>query len=350
MRQGEGDMLSQETHAGGLTSAMQIRYMGHAHPAEVAQPLLTRPLTPQESIRDRYIELLRRHLRDQQESILLDVYELGREAMACELSLISMVELHHRALLQALSETPMSRGYSDTFSMAEVMLSELLAPYAMSHLGQRQINASMQHLNDTLEKEVRRIAHAIHDDAGQLLACVHLSLYDIGREAPAELKPKLEETRQLLDQLEAHLRNISHELRPRVLENSGLADAIRFLAEGIARRAGLRIEVVADLLERAPPAIETAVYRCVHEMLNNVIKHARASAVSIRLFREDGMLKCAVVDDGIGFDARDAFLTGSGNQLGLVGILERISVLHGTVEIDSSPGQGAVVEIAVPES
>lgn len=333
-----------------LTSAMQIRYLGHAHPARVAQPALQQPATPQESIRLRYTDLLRRHLEDQQESILLDVYELGREAMACEMSLISMIELHHRALLQALNANAAPRDYAETLSLAEIMLSELLAPYAMSHLGQRQVKISIQHLNDTLEAEVRRIAHAIHDDAGQLLACVHLSLYDIGREAPSQLKPKLEETRQLLDQLEAHLRNISHELRPRVLENAGLADAVQFLAEGLGRRAGLTIEVVAELETRPAPPIETAIYRCVHEMLNNVVKHAHASAVAIRLFREDNMLKCAVVDNGIGFDARDAFLTGSGNQLGLVGILERISVLHGTVEIDSAPGRGAVVEIAIPEN
>lgn len=211
----------------------------------------------------------------------------------------------------------------------------------------RETAEVLRGLNEALEAESNRIGLALHDEAGQLLAAVHLAIADVAHDLPAA-RPHLEKIQHRLNEVAAQLRRLSHELRPPVLDTHGLLPALEFLAEGVRQRAGLRIRVQGDKDGSLPFAVETAIYRNVQAALNNVTRHAHATNVKVDVRRAARMLRCMVVDDGVGFDADD-LAGGNGHQgLGLVGIHERVKVLGGQVQVLSSPGKGTKLIMTVP--
>ena len=200
-------------------------------------------------------------------------------------------------------------------------------------------------LTETLENEAKKIAHALHDEAGQLLASVHIAIADIADQLPPRHRERLNEVKWLLGKIETELRNFSHELRPVVLDRLGLVPALQFLAENVGRRAGVAIAVSGELGARLAPAVEITLYRIAQEALNNVIKHARASAANIEVRHIAERVSCTVRDDGVGFTANR--LEG-GTGLGLVGIRERLGALGGSVHIASQPGGGTTLRAEIP--
>jgi len=225
---------------------------------------------------------------------------------------------------------------------------ESLTPFEMAYRGFHDATSALRRLNEKLEDEAKRIAHSIHDEAGQFLACVHIALEEVSRELPPNSRKHLDEIKQLLNQVEGQLRRLSHELRPTILDDLGLLPALEFLAEGVSSRSGVPIAVEGERGGRLPPAIETALYRAVQEALNNATKHAQAKSVTVRVRRDQRVVSCSVQDDGMGFDT-SAMLARKGNRgLGLLGIREPVAVLAGTVQIKSEPAQGTEIIITVP--
>lgn len=300
-------------------------------------------------LRQRYLELLHHYAKEDNEDILLEAYSLGRDAVRAELNLVSAADLHHKALHELALNGKNAVDCGKLLTAANVVYAEFISPFEMSYRGYRQASSAMQHVNEMLEDEIRRIAQSLHDEAGQFLACVHIALYDIGRQVSPEIKSRIDETQEMLDQLESELRLISHELRPRILEESGLSEAIAFLAKAVSMRTGLDVKISMNLSERPSSIVETTLYRCVQELLNNASRHADADHAVVRLFRHDGGLVCEVQDDGQGFDAREVFVRSGGEQLGLHGLLERVSSLDGNIAIDTAPGQGARIRIEIPQ-
>lgn len=212
----------------------------------------------------------------------------------------------------------------------------------------QRVETALRHLNETLEQESRRIAHALHDEAGQLLAAVDIALDEFAHEVPPTAQPHLQEVKGLLDQIEAQLRHLSHELRPTILDDLGLVPALEFLAEGVSARTGLSVTVDGPTTGRLPLAIETALYRTVQEALTNVTKHAQAKSVSVQVKRENRRLRCTIHDDGIGFDVSAVLARRGERGLGLIGIRERLDALGGRLQITSAPGQGTELAITIP--
>ena len=231
---------------------------------------------------------------------------------------------------------------------AAQLFAEALSPYEMAHRGYQDAVASLRHLNETLEEEVRRIAHTVHDEAGQLLVAVRLALSDLARDLRPAIQDRLEEVTGLLNQVEEQLRRVSHELRPTILDDLGLVPALEFLAGGISKRAKIAICVESSLDNRLSQAVETPVYRIVQEALTNITKHSKAKKVRIQLQRDAGKLCCSIHDDGVGFDV-SAVLSRRGQRgLGLVGIQERLNAMGGTLRIQSATGQGTQLLITIP--
>jgi signal transduction histidine kinase len=202
-------------------------------------------------------------------------------------------------------------------------------------------------LNERVEEEARRIANALHDEAAQMLASVYLAVAEIATEVPAA-RERLNRIPALLDQVTEHLRRLSHELRPVILDDLGLVPALEFLAQGITQRTGLGITIVTSIKDRLPPFVETVLYRIVHEALTNVSKHARAKQVIIGLERTALTVYGSVQDDGIGFDLPRLFSRPGSRGLGLVGMRERLGGVGGTLSIRSQVGQGTTLEIMIP--
>jgi signal transduction histidine kinase len=195
------------------------------------------------------------------------------------------------------------------------------------------------------EAEARRIAHELHDEAGQILAALHITLDELLRAVP-EHRDSFRRLHEELDRVEAQLRRLSRELRPTVLDDLGLGPAIEWLAQGIAERTGVRVEV--DVPERRWPAeVETALYRIVQEALNNATRHAQARRIAVQVSETDGTIRTVVRDDGQGFDVAAALARRGDRGLGLIGMRERAEALGGTVEVRSAPGLGTEVCVEV---
>jgi signal transduction histidine kinase len=165
---------------------------------------------------------------------------------------------------------------------------------------------------------------------------------------PPDIRERLIEVRALLEQVEAQLRRLSHELRPTILDDLGLKPAIEFLADGISKRTGRVIAVTGSTGGRLSGPVETAMYRIVQEALTNVAKHAQATQAVVHLRRRADTLVCSVADNGRGFDANGRSAQTHNQGLGLIGMKERAASLGGTLSITSGPGKGTTLKILVP--
>src|SRR5438094_6049610 len=133
-------------------------------------------------------------------------YELGRRAITEKKSRLEIASLHHRALHEMLAEAAGTGREQEVLAAAGAFLGELLSPFEMAHRGVQDAIVALRQLNETLEEEIKRIAYAVHDEAGQLLVAVHLALADVARELPERQKEQMGRIEELLNQVEKQLR------------------------------------------------------------------------------------------------------------------------------------------------
>ncbi len=296
----------------------------------------------------KYVQSLRDYLADPGEAALQRAYELGRQALTAGTGVLGIAALHHMAIKEVIPAPPVTNGAPPLIVRAEEFFVESLMPFEMSHRSYREAIAALRHMNDRIEGEAKRIAHALHEEAGGLLASTHLAIEELGRDMSPRGSEKLSQIRQLLGEVDQQLRRLAHELRPTILDDLGLLPALDFLAKGVSHRAGVPIAVEGSPQERLPPAVETALYRMVQEALNNAIKHAHAKHITVRVVRKPKLITCSVIDDGVGFDPATAIAIDGDRGLGLVGIRERLDSLRGTLQIVSAPGKGAELLMQIP--
>lgn len=295
-----------------------------------------------------YGKALYAYLMREEEAALNLAYQLGRKGLSDDLGIFEMAALHHEALVTILGGGEAPKEIDRLMRLAQNFFVESLSPFEMAHRQVREAVSAQQRVNEMLEEEIRKIAHALHDEAGQLLVSVHLALDDVGRDLPSPARQRMQSIRDLLNQIEEQFRRLSHELRPTILDDLGLAEALEFLAEGVAKRTGLGIRVEGGTEGRLPPAVELAIYRIAKEALFNVTKHAFAAKVSIRLHRDAQAVGCSVQDDGRGFVPSDVWGKQNHSGLGLIGIRERLAALGGTLQITSAPGEGTKLSVTIP--
>ncbi len=212
----------------------------------------------------------------------------------------------------------------------------------------KQAEEAQRRLNEALEEQAKRIAHALHDESGQLLTSVYLALEEVASDLPPHARAPAERIKQLLDEVQEQLRQFSHELRPTILDDWGLAPALEFLCQGVSKRTGISISLDSMVDGRLLPLVETAIYRIVQEALTNVTKHARASQAVIQLRSEPHMVRCLIRDNGIGFDMSSIVGTKGQRGLGLIGIQARLDALGGKLLVNSAPRQGTELVITIP--
>lgn len=183
------------------------------------------------------------------------------------------------------------------------------------------------------EDERRRLARDLHDEAGQVLSAVKIELELDGRH----------EAGALVGRALAQVRDLSNLLRPSALDDLGLVPALHALADDVAARARLPVDVQADDAGRQlPPDVEVAIYRVVQEALTNIVRHAGATHATVRLARQDHVVSVHVEDDGRGIAEADE------PQLGLLGMRERVTALGGQVEVGRSASGGVRVAARIP--
>jgi signal transduction histidine kinase len=305
-------------------------------------------MNEQPDLREQYAAALARHLERRDEISLAEAYELGRRALAAGKGVLDMAAIQQEALSRALQRAAVGEATLRTTAAAGSFFVESFSPLEMTHRGVRDANAALRHINEVHEAEIKRIAHLLHAETGQYLTATYLALNDLELAVQPADRSGFQRLKGLLDQVEQQMRRFAHELRPTILDDLGLAAAIEFLGDGITGRTGIAVVVEGSIGERFPQSIETACYRIVQEALNNVVKHAQAHRVTVRLNRHDNSLECAVVDDGIGFDSAAALARRGERGLGLIGMVERSQQLGGTWTVRSSSGRGTEIVVTVP--
>jgi len=198
----------------------------------------------------------------------------------------------------------------------------------------------------TQEDERRRIARELHDSTSQSLTSLIVGLRLMETNCAQCASPtKATDLRQVASKTLDEVHELSMRLRPRVLDDLGLAAALERLAHEWQARYKIPVDVVIQLEERLPGELETALYRIVQETLTNIVRHAQAKSASILIEKHGNTVRAIVEDDGLGFDV-------NANQgelhLGLLGMRERAELLNGTLTIESTPQRGTSVFIEIP--
>jgi two-component system sensor histidine kinase UhpB len=203
------------------------------------------------------------------------------------------------------------------------------------------------------EEERARLARELHDDTLQVLTGLSAGIQgteELLKSDPEKARGQLSQLATMSSYAIEELRRLIMDLRPSVLDDIGLVPAVQWYAETVAERTGTAIEVTNQgIVCRLPDPVETILFRITQEGLNNVIRHAHAEQVAVRLRCDKVTTRLEIEDDGVGFDATDALKIPPGRRgWGLVGIQERVAQAGGEFEIDSEPGQGTTLRVAVP--
>jgi signal transduction histidine kinase len=225
------------------------------------------------------------------------------------------------------------------FSNDDLRVMEMFAAQAAMAVdtAKRVTREAFQGAVEAQEIERKRLARELHDETGQALTSILLGLRSL-EEAVGNL-------RELVVQTLRDVRRLAVELRPRALDDFGLAAALERLARTFAEQTGTTVEFESRLAEeRLPSDVETVLYRIVQEALTNIVKHAHADHVSIVLQRKDVAVTAVIEDDGRGFPA-DKQRDGG---LGLIGMKERVQLVNGRFEVESSEGVGTTLVVEVP--
>lgn len=287
-----------------------------------------------------YMEDLQVYLQERGEVALDRGRSLARRALVDGIGVVEMANIHSEALrrLRARQRAPV-----DWQEAAGDFFAACMVAFEKAHRDAREGARALHRLNGDLEAELKRIAHALHDEAGQLLACTHIAVAEIADMLPSQQRDRVRDIQNLLRQIAMQLRKLTLELRPTELDNIGLVAAIELYAGGVGRRTGLRISVAGDIGMRLPGAVETALYRIVQEAVNNAVQHGHARRVRIELKHSPARVACSVRDDGSGFDAQCRT-----RGLGLIGIRERLDALGGSMRVVSGSKRGTILVTDIP--
>lgn len=226
---------------------------------------------------------------------------------------------------------------------------ERIKQVEIEELLKKQELKSIHAMIDGQEKERKRIAQDLHDRLGSLLSVVKMHYQSVEEQLDAikiESKEQYHKANQLLDEACVAVREISQNIVSGVLTKFGMIAALRELVENIETTNQLDIELIDfGFDDRVDNTIEIHIYRIIQELISNILKHAKATEVSIQLIKKEETIDITVIDNGIGFDNNH---TANYAGMGLKGVLSRVSALDGHVEFDSGRGNGTTVTITIP--
>jgi signal transduction histidine kinase len=215
----------------------------------------------------------------------------------------------------------------------------------------RELRTVSGHLEKIREEDRSRIAREIDDQIGQLLTGLKMDIVSVRKAKNArvdspEIQQKFETIVQMLDEAVVSVRKIASDLRPSILDDFGLIDALEWHSNEFTKRSGISVEFsYPDKEVSLDPEINIGLYRIYQEVLTNVARHADAKNVKAAFTISPEQLFLTIADDGKGFDSSQGT-----SSLGILGMKERAYLIGGKVSISSVRGKGTVVEVVVPFS
>jgi PAS domain S-box-containing protein len=214
-----------------------------------------------------------------------------------------------------------------------------------------RLEALSHRLMEVQESERRHLARELHDEVGQALTALKINVQTVQRAPDGRAAGSLMvESVELIDRLIMQVRNLSLDLRPSILDDLGLVVALRWYLDRVAQRSGFISHFSSDgIVGRLPTDIETACFRVAQEAITNIVRHAHAKNVHVSLTTSNGLVLLVVSDDGMGFDF-DAVRSRAvqGASFGLLGMEERMTLIGGTLRIDSVPTRGTKLYASIP--
>ncbi len=244
------------------------------------------------------------------------------------------------------------RGKEDILGNAVVRMKEnLLQNMQVITENNELLRELTFHLQNIREEERASMAREVHDELGQQITCIKMDvswlLKRIKTDDPQE-QEKMKAIPELLDHTSTTVRKIATELRPSILDDFGLIDALEWQGREFEKRSGISVQFSSAVSETTTlgQSINTAIFRIYQESLTNVARHAAATSVAVNISLQDGdKLLLTITDNGKGFD-----VTGIGHKktLGLLGMKERTTMIGGKYEITSNPGTGTTITVTAP--
>lgn len=358
-----------------------------------------------------YHGALRDYLVQPNEATLQQAYELGRAAMSAGLGVFDVIRLHH----QALNDGVVSRDPTAVVRcapMLEAFLLEALSPFEAAHRGFRRAWERLEQLNSTLaghnealalsnaqleeeismrqrteaqlreakehyfqlfqkahameeslhelsaqvltaqEEERKRISRELHDEIGQALTAVNVTIAVLKKHASkdASLLKKIADAESLLASSMETVHTFARELRPAMLDHLGIHAALRSLVSGFTERTEIAVELGSHPeLARITGQPGEVLFRIAQEALSNVFKHAGATKVKIDFSATADDLTMEVSDNGKAFSVEEKLGKRTG-RIGLLGMQERVRLVHGKFAIESAAGRGTRLTVSVPFS
>lgn len=361
-----------------------------------------------------YMAALRKFLADKNERALHQAYEVGRRTIADGFGVIDMAKIHEHVLLSILPKSTSAKESLRMTRGAGAFLAESLSPFEMTHRGFRTANQTLRDLNETLEEknhqlaatnqklkneiasrkkverelrqseehyrellvqarmmqenlrylscqilnvqeeERKRISRELHDEVGQALTAVNVNLAVLKKAVSGggpQVRRKIKDTQNLLEQTMEAVHSFSRELRPALLDDLGLIPALRSFVKNFSERTSVCVNF------KSSPGVEnleidqkTVFYRVAQEGLTNVAKHAQATECHVIIRKYDAGFRMEISDNGKAFhvDNQLSAEQKGKNRLGLLGIQERVRLANGKSEVESTPGKGTRLRIWIP--
>ncbi len=212
-----------------------------------------------------------------------------------------------------------------------------------------QLRALTTYLQYVREEERTRIAREVHDELGQALTGLKLDMSWLATKVTRSARPVQDKVKTMVDHIDETIhtvRRIATELRPGILDSLGLVAALEWQANDFQTRTGIPCHVTSTVDDsQLSQQVATVFFRIYQEALTNIIRHAKASRVEVRLAAEDGALVLAVKDDGRGISEEEIANTRS---IGLVGMRERAMLIGGEIALQGVPDKGTTMTLRVP--
>jgi signal transduction histidine kinase/ligand-binding sensor domain-containing protein len=269
--------------------------------------------------------------------------------VASVLAVVVLIGAWHRVRTSALE-----RRNQELQALQTARLQALAAAQSSNDALQRayhELQLLTRRLEAAKEDERKHIARELHDEMGQALTAAKISVQLLERDTGDPVQQRrLTELVILIDRMIRHVRQLSIDLRPPLLDEVGLGLALQGYLNGVSRHTGLAITVRAEPpAEPLPPELEITAFRLAQEAVTNVVRHAAATKADVVVRTSGGHLVVEVTDDGRGFDTANTLArASSGAHAGLLGLMERTRSFGGQTIIESAPGRGTRVVASIP--